>query len=690
MKIMDNKVKNSATLFPIPALSPDKKAAVYVSSLSVSDETDGVRTMRVSFKRNLSVPLRSFTFRYRFSAVPVYRADSEHPFLSFTYSESDINESESITVTGDIPVGTRFDGCSVYVSEAVLASGQVITVDAAEYAYIRRPAAKALPFDADSDASEAAAKAAHAHSPEPPSRERTIRRRIGLSVICVSALLVLTAEILLFFHLSDYFGVKNSVSVLTADKRYNEAFKIALDSGYSDILQDVCSEAFDYYAAENELETAYVYASCAPTDLRAAAVDYAASLLADERTGKISADAFRIVKMSESDQRFDAAVTDAVSVLELHGNFRSSLLMVSQLRDDGLRSEYTSRVIRDAFVYFSENLMYPEAAAFADSISELPIEAPSVKEIMALAADAFNYTGDRAAALYFADTYRSSSALFDTPTKIKPDDYGIRTDHGRLYALMSADEKRLYHADNAAVGFGGIHIIREGKIDGTDITDAVSVSANENSLLVLHNNGSVTLLFDPAYEKSYVIPEYRDVISAVLGCDHAVLLHENGTVSVHGNNTDSMSEIRNWTDVTAVAAGEGFTVGLRSDGTAAAAGSNVCGQCDVDIYFNVVDIAACSQSTVLLFADGTAVIQGYRSLGLAEMEIQKNVRRMRAGGASVLLEYRDGTFGFFTGQSGGTPCDTSEWQSITDFAVGATAVCCVDENGTAHTYSLIG
>ena len=201
---------------------------------------------------------------------------------------------------------------------------------------------------------------------------------------------------------------------------------------------------------------------------------------------------------------------------------------------------------------------------------------------------------------------------------------------------------------------------------------------------MLHENGSVSLTANTNTAAVYSIPSFNDVVGIAQGEAHSVLLHADGSVTVHGSNDHGQANVSAWTDIAAVAAGQCFTLGLRLDGTVVAAGSDSAGQCNVSAYRNVVDIAACSQTSVLLFSDGTVKLEGYRSLGLSDVESLSDVTRIRAGGASIVAEHSEGEYITFTGSFGGNGGSSYNWRRIKAFDVGMMCIAGVDEDGILY------
>ncbi len=675
----------SIVYMSVPTLPPNTTPPASIHAISIINKPAGADVMRVIVRRDLSMAIRSFTFRYRFSSMPIYAPDNEHPFNTFEYSLSDINASEYITVSGNIPEGLKYNGCSAYISEILLENGQVLTFKAAEYKYVRRPIKKQI--SSDNTAKEANTDVPNTDDIIKKAMEETEkqkRKHLRRSVILTVLILMLIAEAIGGVFLYKYLGVRSSVEFLMKDGRFNEAYKIASESSYTGLFQRVCEKASLHYFSEGDLESSYVYAYGAPKPFCERIIDYAAQSVIDSDSGKINENAYRVAKMSESDEKFDSIIHTIVSMLESKGDFPNALRVVSEIRsaEDRLASEKT--VFKNAFNYFSSSHRYYEAASFIDDIENIKTVKRSKAEIIALALECFSSANDNAGIIYFAHRY-PLNADANLAQTVEPEDAGVRAELEIVYPMLSAAQKRSYHAKPLAVWNGEIKRIKDGTLAGTKTGNAVSVETNADVTVVLHTNGSVSTIANQGKLNTYWIPQYTDVVAIAVGDRHIVLLHDNGTVSVHGDNTYGQANTAEWTNIAAIAAGQRFTVGLKTDGTVVAVGSNTAGQCDVSHFRNVVDVAACNQSTVLLFADGSVEVQGYRSLGLADVETLCDVKRIEAGGVSIIAERADGTYALYSGQVGGNPGDPYNWRKMEFFDVGLMCIAGTDKSDVLYT-----
>ncbi len=671
----------SIAYMPVPALPPATTPPASIYSIAIVSTAEGSDIMRIVIKRDLSMPIKSLTFRYRFSSMPIYAPDSEHSFGSFRYAEEDINTSAEITVSGNVPEGLKYNGCSAYISEIVLLSGQSLTFEAGQYKYIRRPVKKpAAAATASTASAEDKAPAPNPVTDYERQKKKNMRRAVILAVLAFMLIIEAIGGVFLY----RYLGVRNSVDALMKEARFNEAYKIALDSDYDGLLQRVCEKASLHYFSEGDLESSYVYAYGAPKRFTDMIMDYAAASVIDPDTGKINETALRVAKTSENSEKFDSIIHTVIGILESRGDFTNALKVASELRSDEDRKATEDTIFNNAFSFFSNNHRYSDAAWFIDEIENINTVKRAKADVIKNALECFSSLGDNAGIIYLSHKYPTFIGTVPSNTAVEPDDAGVRAELAIVYPMLSAEQKRSYHSKSIAIWNSGAVRIKNGAIPGIDVKNAVSVDTNARETLILTKNGSVKLVPHKGVTPTYTIPDYKDVVAIALGEAHAVLLHENGTVSVHGDNTYSQANTAEWTNIAAIAAGQRFTVGLKTDGTVVAAGSNSCGQCNTAAWRNVVDVAACNQSTVLLFSDGTVEVIGYRSLGLSDIEALTDVKRIEAGGASIVAERADGTYELYSGQSGGNPGDPYNWRAIGDYDVGLMCIAGIDRSDVVY------
>lgn len=671
--------------FPVYRLDAQKRAPVVMNRITLTKRPDEAALLRFELKRDLSVQLKSFTIRYRFSGVPVCAPDPSCKFYSYTYDVDDINQSTILEVPALIPRDITVESCGAYISDVTLMGGERIAYDSAEYRFMLKSRRSDAP---SGTASPAAGKptapnttAAKTNAVRTTDGAKPKKKHAKLAIILGVLLVSLVAEAILGVYFYRYLGVKNSADYLIDDNRYNEAYKLALDANQKGILQRVCEKAAVYYFSVNDLESAYIYAYGAPEPFTDMIIDYAAQSVINISTGKINETSFRVAKMSDNDEKFDSIIHSVCEILMNAADYSNAIRVSSELRGDDDRSKTEYEIFEKAVEFYVDNNKYREAVAFINELENVPTFNYTKAQVISGAVGVCKKLGDNACILYLAQCYPESAESIAAEAGISADDPGVRSELQTIYPLLTENQKRAYHAQQIAVWNRDVLQIDNGNIKGTDITNAMSVDTNDTLTLVLHKDGSVSAKPLDGSKLPYAIPEYSNIIDIALGAQHAVLLHSDGTVTVLGDNSYSQANVSEWKDIVAVAAGEYFTLGLKIDGTVVAAGSNACEQCDVSKYNNVVDIAACNQTSVLLFADGTVMLQGYRSMGLSEIEAESSVRRIRAGAASVIVELSNGKYKIFEGQLGGSCGDPYNWNNMSAFDVGVTCIAGIDKIG---------
>ncbi len=688
----NNKMNTETVLFRTPALAPDKNPPAAIIAVALTKREGKPALLRFAIRRDLSVPISSFTIRYRFSSLPVFKADEGSKFNTYVYDAGDINTAELIEISAEIPSRMSITDCGAYISEIALDGANTITYDASEYRFMRRRAntpASPVAQSAQAISTLGAQTSSAAQStqkkpftkPKLTAAEREARRGKRLIIVLGVVLAVLIAEIIGGVSLYRYLGIKNSTDMLMSDGRYNEAYKLALEENSKSALQRVCEKAAVYYYQTGDLESAYVYALGAPKPFTDLVVDYAGKSVINTSTAKINENAFRVAKMTENDEKFDSITHNVCDVLASGGDYPNALRVASEIRNDTDRAETEMTVFKNALAYYISTHRYREATAFIEELQNIDTFELTKAEIIDAAIDVAKSGNNNAAIIYLSQCYPEYTSISAADTYIAEDDAGVRSEFSIIYPLLSASQRRAYHAQSVAIWNEDAIVIKDGAIAGTKITDAISVDTNEALTLVLRKSGKVSIITKKGMSAPFSAPSYTDIIDIALGEEHAVLLHENGTVSVLGANKYGEGDVSEWCDIVAVAAGQRFTLGLKADGTVVAAGSNSCGQCDVSVYRNVVDIAACNQSAVMLFSDGTVMVQGYRSMGLAGVEALTGVKRIRAGAAAIVASLEDGSYKLFSGTYGGSYGDPYNWLNMTAFDIGVMCIAGVDNIG---------
>ncbi len=684
--------REKTILFPVPTLPPEKETPAAIQSISLLLTEAGESVLRLAIKRNLSMPIKSFTFRFRFSPLPVYLPDSEHGFTDYKYTEDDLNTTSLITFNAALPEKLSLEGCSAYISEVMLESGQIIRYDAAEYRFVRRPKEPGTTQNRTRQAIVRQSGGVQTELPtevnkQTPPKERTPlsdkENRTRLMVILGALVFVLIVEVIGGTCLYRYLGVKNSTDALIKEARYNEAYKIAMDSDFDSLLQRVCEKASAYYLEKGDFESAYIYSYGAPKRFTDTVIEYAAGSVVSMITGDINENAFRVAKMSENDHVFDVIIHSMIDILESRGNFTNALLISSEIRNGQDRDSSERKIFNDAIEYYSKNHNYSEAYSFLHGLDRISTFSMTEEESLELALNRFFELGDYAGILYLAQHYPNIDTSGISDMKVVPEDGGIKAQLAIVYPVLTEEQKRTYHARTMAIWNDEPLEISDGnlKVGNQKLTKVVSVDTNENTTIALHENGHVTVLSNFKRNSRIRIPEVSGIVDVCLGGEHAVLLQADGTVRAYGDNTYGQLNVSGWSDIAAIAAGQHFTLGLKTDGTLVSTGDNRSFQCNVEGYNNVVDIAACNQTSVLLFSDGTVKLIGYHSMGLSEVENLTGVTRIRAAGAAVLCELGSDKYLLFSGSPYGDNGNPYNWRNMNTFDVGIMCIVGRDTSG---------
>ena len=711
-----NELKNSID-FEVPKLSGSRASPASVESVTLYKSSDTEAKMRITIRRLLRIPLESFTFMYRFSKLPPEEFDSRHPFHSYVYTDPDMNSSELLTFNGTVPSKMKFDGCTAFVSEVRLTDGRVITYRPEDYnsddeeliedlitrgaPLKEQPEPEIISEEPPSDVSDAQ-DAEAAETTEPQAESEPVRkyhdkpdstnsdeakkkaRRGRLTVALTVLFFSIIIEVIAGVYIFRYSNIKHTAQTLMSESRFNEAYKLVSDNSYRGLLQKVCETASEYYSENGSLEQAYVFAAGAPEPFTDKIIDLAASKVVDHATGEINENAYRVAKMADDDGKFATIVRSIVNMLCSKEDFANALRVASELRSENERQKTENEVFNNAVKRFMSSHEFERLISFIDELSEVRTFSVTEKQVADAIISYCDNSGDSSGLIYFSTKYPSLIDLSNVNVTIKPDDSGVRAALDVVWELLSEPQKRAYHSREIAL-YKEFFRIKNGKIEGTDITDAVSVDTYEYHTIVLHKSGSVSAIENGEHNMKEVFPTSNDVIQIAAGLEHSVMLHADGTVTAVGSNRFGQCNVDGWEDICAVAAGQSFTLGLKTDGTVVAVGSNLSGQCDVSGYRNVCAIACGSQTSVLLFRDGTVALQGYRSLGLSDATKVTGVKSVRAASTAVLLMLEDGSFRLFDG-SGSTSSfgDPYNWRNIVDYDVGSVCIAAVDSSGALY------
>lgn len=225
---------------------------------------------------------------------------------------------------------------------------------------------------------------------------------------------------------------------------------------------------------------------------------------------------------------------------------------------------------------------------------------------------------------------------------------------GAWYSLVLGDEPKLtgdrrydelknaFSPDDTVIGgFFSFIRLRDGRVEllgdtlgaekqAAEINDAVGADLGLNHAVILHQNGTVTNLGADQYARD-AVGEWTGIKEVACGGFHSVGLTEQGTVVAAGLDADGQCQVGEWTDVVSVDAGLRHTVALHRDGSVSATGDNSFGQCDVSDWQNVIRICCGGNFTLGLTADFRLLAAGDNACGQCDVSDWQEVIGMSAG-----------------------------------------------------------
>ena len=171
----------------------------------------------------------------------------------------------------------------------------------------------------------------------------------------------------------------------------------------------------------------------------------------------------------------------------------------------------------------------------------------------------------------------------------------------------------MYNSDFIALKDDGTCLSSNSEYDISDFINIVSLSANDEHIVGLKEDGTVAVLSVDTHEQCAITN--WNVISAICASDSGVYgVKRDGTVIAESNTQypfyDPTKYIGNWTNIIDISANSRHVVGLRSDGTVIAEGLNNHGECDVSQWSDIVSIYTGYSYTVGLKKNGMLKIAG--------------------------------------------------------------------------------
>ncbi len=701
---MDNTVISYNTPLDILLHIEDVPAPVEITDAYFEKSEGAAPVIKIKIQRDLAIKLKSVTVSFCFE--PEHMPSGKlRRVTDVVCSSPALNTRESSTISVNAPGNLSILGGCVYISAVRYDSDLVMNYTPVGLdRYVRgirftssssapSPAPKPDPVNEDSY-DDYAPKGPYSPDdnldsyvptdndiPKPVRRGRALRWIIASVCILVMGASVGIGAMLV----SRGQTVEDVAEKLVVENRYNEAYKIVSDTMYKGVLQRVCESASSYYVSKGDFCTAYVYAKAAPSPYEDAVINEAkAALLSAETNALINENALIAVHQIKDGDKFDSLISSLAEVLCTERKYGVAMAMAGEIRSADTRNRVASVIFTDGIKYYMDNGLYENVGELIDAfgyhedvVGKLNEYCTSVGiSINSLIEDCYSNGGSAAAIILSNYLDQSYSHI-----PINAGDPSIRRNLSTVYPMLTADQKRAYHAKRFSLYKEAYLVLGDGTIPGTNISNAVSVDAGEYQTIVLNSSGNVISIDNDGHNLVIPIPEQINAVQIAAGQKHLVLLDNNGTVKAYGDNTFGQCNTSEWTDIIAVAAGANFTAGLKSDGTLVACGSNMSSQCDVSSYVGAVDIDAMDQTLVILFADGTVAVRGDISLGIKNADSFTNVKRISAGDGCIVAETNDGKFLMASGIVKGSCGSVDTWKDVRLFSAGSACAAYVNAQG---------
>ena len=420
-------------------------------------------------------------------------------------------------------------------------------------------------------------------------------------------------------------------------------------------------EAADYYLSEqNPKEALSAYASLLKREL------IPLGSLEENNIQLAEAGVLRSIDMilSDDDAVQQLITDDSLKLIQNEANH--PLVSKSFLKDLQIRIDYTDLLKAGSSPDTNTNPISSFSKAFSDFTTSLFQQGTIIARDQRLinqaweAFDSFLINDAKQIVSEISDEALRTSTLvaFDQKTAehlVALHDQKKNTIHaGAWYSLVydevsklcgdarySGLEESFSGADFISGGAFSFAVIRNGKIsligdslgaekDVEMIDDAVSIDVGWNHAIVLHADGSASVLGARQYKKA-LVSEWKALTAVAAGGFHTVGLQNDGKVIATGLNLSKQCNVTKWKNVIAIDAGLNHTVALLSDGTVVATGDNSYGQCDVSEWKNVTDISCGANFTLALTADYHVLAAGDNSCGQCDVSSWENVIAVDAG-----------------------------------------------------------
>ena len=420
----------------------------------------------------------------------------------------------------------------------------------------------------------------------PVNKKNRGRGRSNLtSAIWAIAIALVVGAAILSVLIARAKNIENTVKKLIEENEFTEAYRTADDSSSEGLRNLVCDAATGYYLAAGEYKNAYVYAymygqSAKVTD---AAIDEVV------RAGKdgVYSEAFSVAALSEDAGKFNSALRTVIREFTSTRDYFTALDVARYAHGEDEKGKIESSVFAEGLSYYTETMLDDDGdvfkfiTAYCSPDGEGDVDENSVGEVI----DRFIKEGKKAEAFIIA-------SHFDVDTsdvEVGPADSSVRRIIGTVFPLLTADQKRAFHAQSVGY-YKETFVITDGAVSGTDIKDAVSVDTHELTSVVMHKDGHVTSIGINGGEPEVTIPPDACGVQVVCGLRHAVILKDDGTCEAFGSNDFGQCDVSGWSDIVEIAAGRYFTIGLKKDGTCVGCGSNRSGQLAIAGFRNVIAV----------------------------------------------------------------------------------------------------
>ncbi len=724
---------------PVPA--PDIPAVLsFIIRRHGTDEHGEARDLLFFYiGRDPSIRLTAFTIAYRFSSLPIMMEDPAHPFHTYEYTDTNINDdNDYIVCRFSLPpsYAENFPGCTAYVKAVTREDGVYTEFSRDSFNYSDADMARMLPAmetlyantdehkdtvpdstASDEDDTYDALLSAQRGQEAGRHKRRSFTRFIGYAVFAVGLIVLLSvgmqylsyqktmigAQVYIdakeyrqaeqyaegesgdnLFYISRRTSLSQTTDRLCAEGRYNEAYKIASFSPYASVMQDICRQAANTALDAGDYETAYVYALGAPDPFDAEITSAAAAVILDPYTETMNESAYTVAQKTTDAGARDDLLLNLVRYACGENKYHVAMRAACAITHEETRSSTVADVFGIATRYYINRSSYEAAADF----------------ITLYSADGNTVDRDVEDALiaYFSESRDADSAFFlakqfgidasDIP--IAPEDPAVREDLTGIYPLLTEAQKRSYHARR---------ITGDGVLFALDDKGRARLSVKPSGAVPA---GGKDTSMEAAQKRVDDLLGRIPVVSVASGELVTVFLHNDGTLSVISNRiiggtetSASVEELRLITageqlkNVIAVVAGEEHFVCLHANGTVSCFGDNTYGQCNTSSMVAWTDIAAIAAGdhfTVGLRTDGTVVAVGANDAGQCDTMDFRNVVEIEACDRTTVVLFSDGTAGIRGERSMGI-ADVTRLTDITRIRAGGCAIIAETKDGT---YTICG